>query len=162
MSESRNNGESRGCGYVSSYVTKSSESRDSGESRYNPINDTSYNESINNNGINNGKNSKYNNLADIDALIERMEKETPQNPINSVKVNQALNQRRQKISELKTLRAQIEKEAEEEKILKTLEASNSELDEAIANVKKLVKTPVVVADDHCSYGESHSGGESHW
>lgn len=158
MSESRNNGESRCCGYSSSYVTPSSESRNSGESRYNPITDNYISDA----NARNENSSKYNNLTDIDSLIERLEKEKPRILINSPRINQALNERNAKINQLKALREQIKKESEEEKILKTLEASNSELDEAIANVKKLVKTPVVVSDDHCSYGESHTSGESHW
>lgn len=177
MSESRNNSESRGRGYISSYVSSSSESRDlkesrcdysinsfsseSRESRYNPSYVSSPSESrdlkesrcgysINSFSSENKKenmdksdskgqanNTRYNNLEDVDSLIEKLEGEgtiTSDNPI----VNEALKQRIQKIEELKRLREAAKRAIEAEKQLKMLEKSNKELDAAISSVKNLV------------------------
>ena len=46
-------------------------------------------------------NTRYNNLDDIDSLIEKLEREMPTIQSNNPRINQALEQRRQKIEELK-------------------------------------------------------------
>lgn len=153
MSESRNSSESR---YISSYMSKPSESRNDGESRRN------FREQINN--------SKYNNLEDIDSLIEKFESEMSNITSNNPKINQALSQRKQKIEELKKLRDEAKRRTEEEELLSMLERSNSELDDAISSVKKLVRKPAIpkknsVGSSYTSYNsssESRNSGESRW
>lgn len=153
MSESRNNSESR---YTPSYMCKSSESRNDGESY------RDFREQANN--------SRYNNLEDIDSLIEKLESEMPNITSNNPKINQALSQRKQKIEELKRLRDEAKRRTEEEDVLKMLERSNSELDDAISSVKKLVRKPAVpkknyASSNYTSYNsssESHNSGESRW
>lgn len=148
MSESRNNSESRGYGYVS----VSSESRNTGESKREVIK------------------IRYNNLDDIDSLIEKLEREMPTIQSNNPRINQALEQRRQKIEELKRLRDEARRESEEEKQLRMLEQSNDELDVVIGNVKKLVRKPAnpkkeSTRSSYTSYSsssESHDSGESRW
>ena len=58
---------------------------------------------------------------------------------NNPRINQALEQRRQKIEKLKRLRDESRRESEEEKQLRMLEQSNDELDDIIGSVKKLVR-----------------------
>ena len=76
MSESRNNSESRESIYTSSYVSRSSESRDMGESRCSYPSNNFSSESRNDSesrGDSRGQvnNSRYNNFDDIDSLIEQ-------------------------------------------------------------------------------------------
>lgn len=99
MSESRNNSESRGYGYVS----VSSESRNTGESKREVIK------------------IRYNNLDDIDSIIEKLEREMPASTSNNPRINEALEKRRQKIEELKKLAEEAKVKLEEEKQLKMLE-----------------------------------------
>ena len=118
MSESRNNSESRGYGYVSS------ESRNTGESKREVIK------------------IRYNNLDDIDSIIEKLEREMPASTSNNPRINEALDKRRQKIEELKKLAEEAKVKLEEEKQLKMLEQSNDELDCIIYNMKQMVKKPI--------------------
>lgn len=101
MSESRNNSESRGSRYTSTYVSRASESRNNSESRCDSRGQVN--------------NTRYNNLDDIDSLIEKLEREMPTITSNNPRINQALEQRRQKIEELKRLRDEARRESEEEK-----------------------------------------------
>ena len=118
MSESRNNSESRGSRYTSTYVSRSSESRDTGESRYSISTNNFSSESRNNSesrcdSRGQVNNTRYNNLDDIDSLIEKLEREMPTITSNNPRINQALEQRRQKIEELKRLRDEARRESEE-------------------------------------------------
>ncbi len=114
--------------------------------------------------------SRNNNLDDIDSLIEKLEREMPTITSNNPRINQALEQRRQKIEELKRLRDEARRESEEEKQLRMLEPSNDELDNVIGNVKKLVRKPSKPKKDstrpsyssYSSSSESHDSGESRW
>lgn len=114
--------------------------------------------------------SRNNNLDDIDSLIEKLEREMPTITSNNPRINQALEQRRQKIEELKRLRDGARRESEEEKQLRMLEPSNDELDNVIGNVKKLVRKPSKPKKDstrpsyssYSSSSESHDSGESRW
>ena len=156
MSESRNNSESRGSRYTSTYVSRASESRNNSESRCDSRGQVN--------------NTRYNNLDDIDSLIEKLEREMPTITSNNPRINQALEQRRQKIEELKRLRDEARRESEEEKQLRMLEQSNDELDVVIGNVKKLVRKPAnpkkeSTRSSYTSYSsssESHDSGESRW
>ena len=169
MSESRNNSESRGCGYTPSYVSRPSESRDTGESRFGYSNNNFSNEGRND-SRGQVNNTRYNNLDDIDSLIEKLEREMPTITSNNPRINQALEQRRKKIEELKRLRDEAKRELEEEKQLRMIEQSNDELDEVIDNVKQLVRKPTEPQNNstHTSYfswgypSESHDSGESRW
>ena len=175
MSESRNNSESRGSRYTSTYVSRSSESRDTGESRYSISTNNFSSESRNNSesrcdSRGQVNNTRYNNLDDIDSLIEKLEREMPTITSNNPRINQALEQRRQKIEELKRLRDEARRESEEEKQLRMLEQSNDELDDIIGSVKKLVRKPSKPKNNstYSSYfsydysSESHDSGESRW
>lgn len=156
MSESRNNSESRGSRYTSTYVSRASESRNNSESRCDSRGQVN--------------NTRYNNLDDIDSLIEKLEREMPTITSNNPRINQALEQRRQKIEELKRLRDEARRESEEEKRLRMLEQSNDELDDIIGSVKKLVRKPSKPKNNstYSSYSsydyssESHDSGESRW
>ena len=80
MSESRNNSESRGSRYTPSYVSRPSESRDTGESRCSYSSNNFSSESRNDSesrydSRGQVNNSRYNNLDDIDSLIEKLERE---------------------------------------------------------------------------------------
>ena len=99
MSESRNNSESRGSRYTPSYVSRSSESRDTGESRCNYSSNNFSSESRNDSesrydSRGQVNNTRYNNLDDIDSLIEKLEREMPTIQSNNPRINQALEQRR--------------------------------------------------------------------
>lgn len=149
MSESRNNSESRGSRYIPSYVSRPSESR------------CGYKNQVNNN--------RYNNLEDIDALIEKLEREMPTITSNNLKINQALVHRKQKIAQLKILRDEAKRILEEEKQLRMLEQANAEIEEAIDNLKKIVKKPSKPKNKpsypsySCGYAsESRDSGESRW
>ena len=129
-----------------------SESRNNSESRYDARGQVN--------------NDRYNNLDDIDSLIEKLEREMPTIASNNPRINQALEQRRQKIEELKRLRDEARRESEEEKQLRMLEQSN----DVIGNVKKIVKKPSKPKKDstrpsyssYSSSSESHDSGESRW
>lgn len=143
MSESRNNSESRGYGYVS----VSSESRNTGESKREVIK------------------IRYNNLDDIDSIIEKLEREMPASTSNNPRINEALEKRRQKIEELKKLAEEAKVKLEEEKQLKMLEQSNNELDCIIYNMKQMVKKTIKPNSSYLPYNfssESHGSGESRW
>lgn len=172
MSESRNSGESRGYGYTPSYPTtsesRSEESRyvqQRGSNIYKPV--VEPRQTIMGNNT-----SKYNNLDDIDLLIERLEESIPKTRSVSDKVNAAYDERRRKIEELRSLqkeaRAEQERQkqiAEAEKELSQINAGNNELDQAINQIKQMVKKPVpTYYQPSCSTwddGESHSS-ESRW
>ncbi len=114
---------------------------------------------------NSGSNNKYNSLESIDELIAKMEKETPKIIVSTDKVNKALKEREEKIKLLKQLRDQIDKEEKEEELLGVLKKSNSELDDAIRDIKKLVKTPIKQTKQSVDFydcSESHDSGESRW
>ena len=170
MSESRNNNESRGSRYTPSYVSRPSESRDTGESRCSYSSNNFSSESRNDSEsrydsrgqINN---NRYNNLDDIDSIIEKLEREMPTSTSNNPRINEALEKRRQKIEELKKLAEEAKVKLEEEKQLKMLEQSNDELDCIIYNMKQMVKKPIKPNSSYSSYNfssESHGSGESRW
>ena len=175
MSESRNNSESRESRYTPSYVFRPSESRDTGESRFSYSSNNFSSESRNDSDSRydsrgQANNTRYNNLDDIDSLIEKLEREMPTITSNNPRINQALEKRRQKIEELKRLRDEAKRESEEEKQLRMLEQSNDELDVVIGNVKKLVRKPANTKKEftrssytsYSSSSESHDSGESRW
>lgn len=157
MSESRNNGESR---YSVAYnIPMSGESRSS-ESR------TSYyvpRESVNTSRVTSKltSKSKYNDLASIDALIERLEIKEPVISRND-KVNIALEERKRKLEELKRLRKGIEQQNDEE-IIQEIFSDTDELEDAIDQLKKLVKKPTSSATPYfrrnCNFS-SESRGEN--
>lgn len=152
MSESRNNGESRGYpSYPRDY------------SVYKQVN-------LPESTIMGGPN--YNSLDSIDELIERLEREIPKDKSISSKVNDAYASRRKKLAELKKLQQQAKQEqerqrkmAEEEKKLSEIQQGNAELDAAISQIKQIVKKPnppSVTRGYTCwDDGESHNG-ESRW
>jgi len=161
MSESRNS-ESR---YVSSYSSYSK-----GESHCSESHEPSF--IAPNNTKKNSTQPLYNNLDSIDELIKRLESEIPKNPFTSKKVNEAYEERKEKIDELRALKKQALEEQErkrriekEEEMLPTIKKGNKELDEAIAKVKQMVKktNPTVYTPTSSIYddGESHSS-ESRW
>ena len=118
MSESRNNSESRGSRYTSSYVSRPSESRDTGESRCSYSSNNFSSESRNDSesryeSRGQVNNTRYNNLDDIDSLIEKLEREMPTITSNNPRINQALEQRRQKIEELKRLTNEARKRTDQ-------------------------------------------------
>ena len=153
MSESRS-GESRISVYKPIPVYTPSESRN-GESRFeSPNNKKNITTTIELTNV-----GKYNNLVDIDTLIEELESELPLKPTNSTKINQALEQRKKKIEQLKQLRNEIKTKEEEEKIFSEIQKSNAELDDIINNVKKLINKPN--KNIQTSTYESRNG-ESRW
>ena len=92
-SESRVSGESRYSSYTPSYTPTPSESREVGESRYGGY---SPSESREEKPLGQEEEFKYNNLGSIDELIERLEiKESVAS--DSARVNKALDKRRKKI-----------------------------------------------------------------
>ena len=109
-------------------------------------------------------------MEDIDSLIEKLEREMPNIKSNNPRINKVLDERKDKIEELKRLRNTIKKANEEEKLIKELEESNNELDDVINNVKKLIKEPIKENDNYeepiryvrDSEGESHFSSESRW
>lgn len=165
MSESRNSSsESRRCVYIPR--TTSSESRNvSSESRYNTPTRSIERQPI----VSNAK-PEYNNLDDIDTLIARLESEMPKNTSVSPKVNSAYESRRKKIEELRELQKQAREEQERqrqitkaEEALPHIQEGNDELDEAIAQIRQLVKKPNPEPRGYTFWddGESHDG-ESRW
>lgn len=156
MSESRNKGESRGYEYTPSYVSVSGESR--------------------NNSSNQVNDSKYNNLDDIDTLIEKLEKEKIETTCDNSQIQAQISKRKQKIEQLKNLRKQANEAREKAEILEKIKADNQELDEAIRSTKQLIKKPQPKTSDSNSkkgdtqysrvtsfdYGESRDSGESRW
>ena len=114
----------------------------------------------------------YNNLDNVDLLIARLESEIPKEESISTKVNSAYNTRRRKIEELKLLQREArEEEARQRKIsqaedaLPHIQEGNDELDEAISQVRQLVKKPTqsyeTMGYTYWDDGESHDG-ESRW
>jgi len=174
MSESRNNGESRGCFFRPSYSSITSESR-SEESRYvvqrptSPVYKPVKPEPRQT--IMKTKQNNYNNLDDIDALIERLEASIPESKSVSEKVNAAYAARKRKIEELRDLQRQAKEEQarqkkieQAEKELAQIEAGNDELDQAINQIKQMIKKPEpTYRPSYPSWddGESHSS-ESRW
>lgn len=172
MSESRNSSESRSYGYTPSYNSYSSESRSSGESRssYHSYQRTSYSSESRDcgesrsqrtsNPIKQESSPKYNNLEDIDKLIENLENSLPANNSGSQRFNQALDKRKRQIEELKKLRDEVERQTEEERITRQLEKENEEIDSQIEDVKRLLLTPK--KNKKNSQGSSSSSSESRW
>ncbi len=162
MSESRNSSsESRRSIYTPR--TTSSESRSvNSESRY--MRSTPITTPVSN------PKPEYNNLDDIDTLIARLESEMPKNTSVSPKVNSAYESRRKKIEELRELQRQAREEQERQRqitkaeaILPHIQEGNNELDEAIAQIRQLVKKPNPEPRGYTFWddGESHDG-ESRW
>lgn len=153
-SESRDSGESR-----TSYARRqdcSSESRDLGESRpsysvpsesrmnfsdSNESRDIITSESISQNVQTESslKDSKYNNLDDIDKLIDELEQNFPIGISSNARYNQALDKRKKQIEELKMLRDEAMKIKEEEQEILKFEQQNDEIDAAINDIKSLLK-----------------------
>lgn len=82
---------------------------------------------------------KYNNLENIDLLIERLESNLPTSTINDARVKKALTKRNKQILELKKIREEARKQIEVEAELSRLESANDEIDDVIDELKKLVK-----------------------
>lgn len=82
---------------------------------------------------------KYNNLENIDLLIERLESNLPTSTINDARVKKALTKRNEQILELKKIREEARKQIEVEAELSRLESANDEIDDVIDELKKLVK-----------------------
>ena len=172
MSESRNSSESRSYGYTPSYNSYSSESRSSGESRsiYPSYQRTNYSSESRDCGesksqrtstpIKQESSPKYNNLEDIDKLIEYLENSLPANNFGSQRFNQALDKRKRQIEELKKLSAEAKRQTEEERITRQLEEENEEIDSQIEDVKRLLLTPK--KNKKNSQGSSSSSSESRW
>jgi len=160
MSESRNsNSESRRSVHIPR--RSSSESRSSSdESRYAPT----VRETTSKNKPN------YNNLDDIDSLIARLEREMPKEESISPKVNSAYDSRRKKIEELRSLQRQAREEQERqrqiskaEEVLPYIQEGNDELDDAIEQIRQLVKKPPVGPHYTPVWDEfPDDNGESRW
>ena len=142
-SESRDFGESRS---FPTYPSSSSESRDSGESRE---------------SIYSSPSQQYNNLEDIDRLIESLESSLPETDSNNPRVNKALDTRRKQIEELKQLREQSIRKMEEDRLIRQLESQNDEIQNAINGMKRLLKRKPTTRRNSNS-GESRDSGESRW
>ena len=84
----------------------------------------------------------YNNLEDIDKLIEKLERELPSSISSNSKVNKAIERRKEQINELKKISKIAKQQEEDEKILCKLERENDSIDEVIAGMKKLVNVNV--------------------
>lgn len=80
---------------------------------------------------------KPNQYADVDALIERLEKETPPNSTNSEAVNREINVRNQKLAELKKLRKQAEQVKQAEMDMKRVKDEQEELDRALKTLSDI-------------------------
>ena len=80
---------------------------------------------------------KPNRYADVDALIERLEKETPPNSTNSEAVNREINVRNQKLAELKKLRKQAEQVKQAEMDMKRVKDEQEELDRALKTLSDI-------------------------
>ena len=170
MSESRNNYSSSSSESRSSYVRKSypsysSESRDSSESRSFPTYTSSSSESRNSSesreSIYSSPNKQYNNLEDIDRLIESLESSLPKTDSNNPRVNKALETRRKQIEELKKLKEQSVRKMEEDKLIRQLESQNDMVQDAINGMKRFLKRrPTTKVNSDSS--ESRDSGESRW
>lgn len=168
MSESRNS-ESRSGIYTTRHSSSTSESRNENWQYVRPI---PYSKAEPSQPIITNQKPNYNNLDSIDALIEKLEGEIPKDKSASSKVNDAYASRKRKIEELRDLQRQAREEqarqkkiAEAEKDLPKIQEGNDELDEAIAQVKQMIKKPVYSSHspDYMGWddGESHDG-ESRW
>lgn len=142
-SESRDSGESRS---YSTYPSSSSESRDSGESRESVYSSPS---------------EQYNNLEDIDRLIESLESSLPTIESSNPRINKALEERKKKIAELKQLKEQSIRKMEEDRLLRQLESQNDEVQDAIDGMKRLLKRKPITRRNNNS-SESRDSGESRW
>lgn len=138
---SSHNSESRGSIYTSfpkSYSTYDSESRyDDGESRYEKSN-SSYDSGEDIREVSNNTSSFENsviNVRDIDELIRRLESKQFTHSDNEG-INKALEARRKKIEELKTLAVEAKKIADEKELFESIQKENSELDDIILSIKK--------------------------
>ena len=123
-----------------------SESRNSGESReslYNSSND-------------------YNNLEEIDGLIETLEASMQGEISKNPRINKIFSARKKKIEELKRLREQVERKIDEDKEIKELENENREAQYAIDNIKRFLKRNTNSTVRNSSSGESRNSGESRW
>lgn len=123
-----------------------SESRNSGESReslYNSSND-------------------YNNLEEIDGLIETLEASMPGEISKNPRINKIFSARKKKIEELKRLREQVERKIDEDREIRELESENREAQYAIDNIKRFLKRNTSSTVRNSSSGESRDSGESRW
>ena len=174
MSESRNSSESRSYGYTPSYNSYSSESRSSGESRlsYPSHQGTSYSSESRDCGESRSQRTstsikqescpKYNNLEDIDKLIEKLENSLPVNNFGSQSFNQALDKRKRQIEELKKLREKARRKMEEDRQIRQLESQNDEVQDAINGMQRLLKRKTATTRRNNNSGESRDSGESRW
>lgn len=159
MSESRNGNNYNNYGYSSSssesrtssvrrnYSTYSSESRDSGESRE---------------SIYSSPSEQYNNLEDIDRLIESLELSLPITESSNPRINKALEERKKQIAELKQLKEQSIRKMEEDRLLRQLESQNDEVQDAINGMKRLLKRKTTTTRRNNNSSESRDSGESRW
>ena len=80
---------------------------------------------------------KTDQYADIDALIKRLEKVTPQNSSNSEAVEREINVRNQKLAELKKLRKEAEQVKQAEMDMKRVKDEQDELDRALKTLSDI-------------------------
>ena len=171
MSESRN--ENKNCNYVPSsssrknrnseesrsHSSSSGESRDSEESRSYPTHSSSSSESRDSResreSARSSSSEQYNNLEDIDRLIESLESSLPTTVSSNPRVNKALETRKRQIEELKQLREQSIRKMEEDRQIRQLESQNDEIQDAINGIKRLLKrrTPT---------RRNNNSGEGRW
>lgn len=81
----------------------------------------------------------YNNLENIDTLIERLEANMPTSTIDDTRVKKALAKRAKQIEELKQIRDEARRQVEVEKELEKIEKGNEEIGDVINELKRLVK-----------------------
>lgn len=82
---------------------------------------------------------KYNDLENIDVLIEKLEANLPISTVDDERVKKALSRRAKQIEELKKIRDEARREVEVEAELAKIENDNNEIDDVINELKKLVK-----------------------
>lgn len=97
---------------------------------------------------------KYNNLENIDLLIEKLESNLPTSTINDVRVKKALSKRNKQILELKKIRDEARKQVEIEAELARIERVNDEIDDVIVELKKLVKVKKEEINNKYNYNQS--------
>ena len=76
--------------------------------------------------------NKYNDLENIDTLIEKLEAAIPMPTSDDSRINGAISKRKKQIAELKKIRDEAKKQSQ-------IEEENDEIDEVIKEYKKLVK-----------------------
>lgn len=83
--------------------------------------------------------NKYNDLENIDTLIEKLEAAIPMPTSDDSRIKGAISKRKKQIAELKKIRDEAKKQSQIEEELGKIEEENDEIDEVIKEYKKLVK-----------------------